>query len=214
MRLAVEPIMSQIALPLDWPADETDADFIVSRCNSVAVRHLEHVGTWPVWTTLLVGPRKSGRSLLGRIFALKSGGTLIDNGEAGDEERIFHAWNAAQERRRPLLIIADNAPPLWMPELPDLRSRLVATPVIRIEDPDDQLISAMIERLLETRGIPTRPDFRSYVSTRIERSYISVLRFVDLVDHLALARRGAKIGIPLAKRALEEMGMFDEGRVG
>ncbi|RJF91071.1 chromosomal replication initiator DnaA [Sphingomonas cavernae] len=205
--------MSQIALPLDWPADETDADFIVSPCNAVAVRHLEHVGTWPVWATLLVGPRKSGRSLLGRIFALKSHGTLIDNAEEQGEDRIFHAWNMAQEARRPLLIIADRAPPEWKPRLADLRSRLAATPLVRIDQPDDALIDALIERLLAQRGILTRPDFRAYATARIERSYIAVMRFVDMVDHLALEKRGTKIAIPLAKRVLAEMGVIDESPV-
>jgi len=204
--------MSQIALPLDWPADETDADFIVSASNAAAVRHLEHVATWPVWATMLTGPRKSGRSLLARIFVLKSGGTLIDNAEEQNEERIFHAWNAAQESRHPLLIVCDRAPPEWRPRLADLRSRLSATPAIRLGEPDDQLIDRLIERLLGSRGIVTRPEFRAYVVTRIERSFIAVQRFVDLVDQAALARR-AKIGIPLAKQVLAEMGVIDESRL-
>ena len=42
------------------------------RRNADAVRHLGHWSLWPVTATLLTGPRKSGRSLLGRIFAAKS----------------------------------------------------------------------------------------------------------------------------------------------
>ena len=59
--------------------------------------------------TLVTGPRKSGRSLLGRIFVRKTGGRLFDNAEDHDEEALFHAWNDAQARRRPLLIVADRA---------------------------------------------------------------------------------------------------------
>lgn len=204
--------MSQIALPLDWPADETDADFIVTGSNAVAVKHLEHVSTWPVWATLLVGPRKSGRSLLGRIFALKTGGMLIDNAETQTDDSIFHAWNIAQEIRRPLLIIADRPAPEWKPRLSDLRSRLAATPMVRLGDPDDQLIDALIERLLAARGIATKPEFRAFVVARIERSFIAVMRFVDLVDQAALARR-VKVGLPLARPVLAEMGVIDESYV-
>ena len=204
--------MSQIALPLDWPADETDADFIVTQSNTTAVKHLEHVSTWPVWATLLTGPRKSGRSLLGRIFALKTGGMLIDNAETQAEDSIFHAWNIAQEIRRPLLIIADRPAPEWKPRLSDLRSRLAATPAVKLGDPDDELIDALIERLLAARGIIARPEFRAYAVARIERSFIAVLRFVDLIDQLALARR-VKIGVPLARQALAEIGVIDESYV-
>jgi len=204
--------VSQIALPLDWPAGETDADFIVGASNSAAVRHLEHVGTWPVWATVLTGPRKSGRSLLGRIFALKTGGRLIDDAEEQPEERIFHAWNAAQEIRRPLLIVTDRAPPEWRPRLPDLRSRLAATPVVRLGEPDDLLIGDLIERQLAARGIVTKSDFRTFVVARIERSFVAVLSFVDLVDQAALARR-ARVNVALARAVLAEMGVIDESRV-
>ncbi|MGV3480989.1 MAG: chromosomal replication initiator DnaA [Sphingobium sp.] len=201
--------MSQIALPLDWPADETDADFLVSASNAAAVRHLEHVGTWPVWATVLNGPRKSGRSLLGRIFTLKSKGILIDNAEEQSEEKIFHAWNAAQEIRKPLLIVTDRTPSDWRPRLVDLRSRLAATPIIRLEDPDDGLIDMLIEKQLGARGILTTPEFRAFVVARIERSFIAVLRFVDLIDQAALARR-RRINITLARQVLSEMGVIDE----
>lgn len=201
--------MNQIALPLDWSADETDADFIVSSSNAAAVKHLEHLSTWPVWATLLTGPRKSGRSLLARIFVLKTGGTLIDNAEEQPEDRIFHAWNTAQETRHPLLIVSNRAPPEWKPRLADLRSRLSATPAIRLEEPDDVLIDLLIERQLAARGVFTRPEFRAYVVARIERSFVTVLRFIDMVDQAALAQR-VKIGIPLAKQVLAEMGVIDE----
>jgi hypothetical protein len=201
--------VSQIALPLDWPADETDADFLVSTSNANAVRHLEHIGTWPVWATVLAGPRKSGRSLLGRIFALKTKGVLLDNAEEQPEEKIFHAWNAAQEIRRPLLIVTDRTPGDWKPRLADLRSRLAATPIIRLDDPDDKLIDMLIERQLGARGILTLPEFRAFVVARIERSFIAVHRFVDLVDQAALARR-SRININLARQVLGEMGVIDE----
>lgn len=204
--------MSQIALPLDWPADETDADFLVSDSNAAAVNHLERVSTWPVWATVLTGPRKSGRSLLGRIFALKSGGTLIDNALDHPEDKIFHAWNAAQEIRRPLLIITDRAPGEWSPRLPDLRSRLAATPVIRLGEPDDRLIDMLIEKQLAARGIMTKAEFRAYAVARIERSFVAVHRFIDLIDQAALARR-AKIAIPLAREVLAQMGVIDESPI-
>jgi hypothetical protein len=103
----------QIALPLDWPAGADERDYIVSEANKPLIRHLEHWSLWPVMATILTGPRKSGRSLLGRIFVGKSGGEMIDDADRADEEAIFHAWNRAQERRRPLILAADMPPPIW-----------------------------------------------------------------------------------------------------
>lgn len=200
--------MNQIALPLDWPASESDADFIVTAASALAVRHLEAVGTWPVKATILTGPRKSGRSLLGRIFAGKTGARLIDDAEERPEAELFHAWNRAQEEHRPLLIIADVPPPLWQPNLPDLRSRLAATPVATLEPPDDLLIALLIDRQLAQRGLLVPPGLASYVAARIERTHIAVLRFCDLVDDAALAS-GRRVSQPLARDVLRRMGVID-----
>lgn len=197
--------MSQIALPLDWPVPEDESSFVVTDANRLAVRHLGHIALWPVMTTILTGPRKSGRSLLGRIFAGKSGGAVIDDAERADEEAIFHAWNRAQATRRPLLLIADAAPPLWSVALPDLRSRLGATSRIAIGEPDDALAGALIERLLGARGLTAPPDLIRYLLPRIERSYLGIQRIVDAIDEIALARR-ARPGVALGRQALELIG--------
>lgn len=200
--------MSQGALPLDWPAAENEQDFIVSACNELAVRHLSHWSLWPVMTTILTGPRKSGRSFLGRLFAQK-GGDLIDEADRADEEELFHAWNRAQASHRPLLLIADAVPPLWQAKLPDLRSRLGATPVIRIEEPDDALVPALCERLLVARGLAPLPGLGDWLGRRIERSYFGIHRAIDAIDAAAYGARG-KIGIPSAREALIAAGVMEE----
>ena len=158
--------MNQIALPFDWPAPETAESFIVTAANAEAVKWLEHPATWPVRATLLTGPRKSGRSLLGRIIASKSDATLIDDAETQREADIFHRWNLAQEDRKPLVIIALYPPPQWKIALPDLASRLKATPHVRISEPDDELVGLLLEKLLGQRGLGLKPDVRAYVMAR------------------------------------------------
>src|SRR3546814_3648357 len=103
--------MSQFALPFEWPADPRDDEFLVSSSNAAAVHTLEHWGAWPVMTALLVGPRKSGRSLLARIFVAKSHGSIIDDSDRVAETDLFHAWNRAQAERHPLLMVTEPAPP-------------------------------------------------------------------------------------------------------
>ena len=190
--------MSQIALPLGWPADERQEDFLVSDSNARAVRHLEHWGTWPVMATMLTGPRKSGRSLLGRLFARKSGGRVIDDADRKPEEELFHAWNAAQEAHRPLLIVADEPPPAWKIRLPDLRTRLGATPVISLSDPDDVLAAGLIEKLLLQRNLQVPPGLVQWLAPRIERTHVGIIRAVDALDEAALAKR-VRISVKLAR---------------
>ncbi len=193
--------MIQPALPLDWPADEADDAFIVTPSNAAAVRHLDAIGTWPVSTSLLTGPRKSGRSLLGRIFAQRSGGRLIDDADRRDERSLFNAWNEAQATRQPLLLVAEVPPPEWRVSLADLRSRLSATPVITLGPPDDELIGALLAQLLARRGLAVGPEVIAYLVPRSARSHISVIDLVDALDAASLARRRA-VTIPLAREVL------------
>ena len=156
---------------------------------------------------MLTGPRKSGRSLLGRIFVRKTGGRLFDNAESHDEEALFHAWNDAQARRKPLLIVADAPPPAWKIALPDLRSRLAATPQVEIGPPDDALIGQLIVKLLGDRGIAAPPDLADYLVPRIERTYVAVLRSSTCSTGSMLSHH-RRMTVPLAKRALDEAGMI------
>jgi hypothetical protein len=203
--------VSQIALPLDWPEGSEERDFIVTPANEAIVRHFQHWSLWPVMATMLTGPRKSGRSLLGRIVAVRAGGELIDPGEDADEEAIFHAWNRAQGKRRPLIIVVDAPPPAWTIKLPDLKSRMMATPVITMPEPDEDLAAGLIEKLCHLRGLPASPELIRYLVPRIERSFLGIHRTVDALDELALQRRQA-LTVPLARMALMSLGVIDESR--
>lgn len=204
--------MNQIALPLDWPVADREEDFLLSDSNRVAFDHLRRWSLWPVMATLVTGPRKSGRSLLGRIFARKTGGRLFDDAERQDEEALFHAWNEAQERRRPLFIVADAPPPAWEVALPDLRSRLAATPHVAILAPDDALIAQLIVKLLGDRGIAVSTEIADYLVPRIERSYVAVLNVVDILDQAMLSHH-RRMTVPLARRALEDARMVGRSRI-
>ena len=199
---------AQLALPLEWPADPHDDEFLVTQSNERAVQQLEHWSTWPVAAVVVTGPRKSGRSLLARIFAAKAGGQLIDDAEQQKEADIFHAWNRAQETRKPVVIVAYAAPPEWAIRLPDLRSRLVASPTLRLGDPDEALMRALFERQFYRRGLDARPDLIEWLVRRIERTHVALLRAVDVLDEAVLGSR-KRLSIALARATLAEAGLID-----
>lgn len=198
--------MNQLRLPLGLP-EARETEFLVGESNARAVHQLEHWATWPVMSALLVGPRKSGRSLLARIFAAKSGGRIIDDADRAKETDIFHAWNRAQEERRPLLIVAEAAPPAWDVRLPDLRSRLAASPLLEIGTPDDQLMPQLIERAFEKHLLHARPDVIAWLAKRIERSHVAILRVADLLEMEAVDTR---LSIPAMRAVLAENGLITE----
>ena len=192
---------AQPALPFDWPADEALDRFVVTPSNADAVRHLETPATWSMPATVLAGPRQSGRSLLARVFVHNSGGRMIDDADRADERRLFTAWNEAQATRVPLLLVVERAPPAWAVALPDLASRLAATPVATIAPPDEALAGQLVARILERRGIVVAPEVLAYLAPRAPRTHHALVALADRLDAASLAERRA-ITIPLVRRVL------------
>ncbi len=198
----------QIALPLDWPQNQGESRLIVTDANREAFEHFRKWSLWPVKATLLAGPRHSGRSLLARNFVDRVGGRVIDRADKVDEEELFHAWNAAQESGRPLVLVVDSAPPEWEISLPDLRTRIAVTPVVRINEPDDQLFQALVQLHFADRGLHIPTDALRFMSERLHRDYWTVERAVEAVDRYAIAER-ARLSLPTIRKALIDAGMID-----
>lgn len=198
----------QIALPLDWPQSQGESRLIVSDSNRDAFEHFRKWSLWPVKATILTGPRRSGRSLLARAFVERVGGRLIDQADHAEEEELFHAWNAAQESGRPLVMIVDRAPPEWEIRLPDLRTRIAVTPVTRIAEPDDRLFRALVQLHFADRGLHIPAEALRFMSERLHRDYWTVERAVEAVDRFAIEER-ARLSLPTIRRALIDAGMID-----
>lgn len=198
----------QIALPLDWPQSQGDSRLIVTQSNRAAFDHFRGWSMWPVKASLLAGPRRSGRSLLARSFVERVGGRLVDQAEQADEEELFHAWNAAQESGRPLVMIVDGVPPDWDIGLPDLKTRIAVTPVAHISGPDDAMFQALIELHFADRGLHIPRDALRFMAERLHRDYLTAERAVEGVDRFAMAER-ARLSLPTVRRALIDAGMID-----
>jgi len=198
----------QIALPLDWPQSAGDARLIVSDANREAFEHFRKWSMWAVKATILTGPRRSGRTLLARTFVERVGGRLFDDADQRDEEELFHAWNQAQDTGRPLVMVADRAPPEWAPALPDLRTRLAVTPTATIGLPDDALFAGLIELFFADRGLHIPADALRFMSERIERDYWNAERAVEAVDRFAISER-ARLTLPTIRRALIDASLLD-----
>jgi Bacterial dnaA protein len=199
----------QIALPLDWPQTEGESRFIVSDANRSAFDHFRNWSLWPVKTTVLTGPRRSGRTLLARTFAERVHGRVIDQAESRDEEEVFHAWNDAQDSGLPLVLVADEAPPAWSPKLPDLRTRLAITSVATISQPDDALFEGLIQLLFADRGLHVPRDALRFMTERLNREYWTAERAVEEVDRYAISER-ARVTMPTIRRALSNARMIGD----
>jgi chromosomal replication initiation ATPase DnaA len=209
-----------------------EEDFLVSGSNAAAHAAIELWPDWPGRTLVLVGPAGAGKSHLGAIWAGRAGATVVDASgfahadipalarcghvllEDADrlrdqQNRLFHLLNLLTETGGSLLLTACTFPDRWGFDIPDLLSRLRRAMVAEISRPDDDLIRAVLVKLLVDRQLTIEIAVIDYVLTRLEPTLDAVRRLVDSLDREALSR-GRRITRPIAADVLGAMQASEE----
>lgn len=179
--------MSQIALPLHALAPGQSSRIVIGNANASVAGALDEPEAWPFRTAVLVGPPRSGKSLLGKWFAAHGKGAVIDGADSEDETEVFHRWNRAQQDGEPILLISNGDP--WMITLPDLRSRIGGSMHLTIGVPDDAMVADLLSAHAEARHLPASDALCNYLLPRIERSFANIERVVSEIDRISLERK-------------------------
>lgn len=174
----------------------------MGNANQAAIEAMATAAAWPFRTAVLVGPPRSGKSLIARWFAGKGEGDAIDDADRIDETELFHRWNRAQEQGKALLLVAGQHQGGWRIALPDLASRIGAALHLAIGVPDDAMLAELIMVHADQRGLALGPETAAYLAARTERSHLGVERLVETIDRLSLERK-APPGLGLCRDALE-----------
>jgi chromosomal replication initiation ATPase DnaA len=212
----------QLALDLGHRPALGRSDFLVSTANRDAVAWIDRWPDWPGRVLGLYGPPGCGKSHLVRVFAARSGASIvaaadlalplsesffaatapvaIEDGEGvRDERALLHAFNALRERGLDLLLSGRESPARWSVVLPDLSSRLRAVTAVGIAAPDDDLLAAVVVKLFADRQLQIAPDVVTYLIRRIDRSFDAARRVVAAADADSLAE-GRAVTIPLIRK--------------
>ena len=207
-------------LTFDWPVGVAlgPEDFFVSDANADAFAILRASDTWAEGKLVLTGPEGAGKSHLARVFMADTGAVLwdgIDTHPGGpvvvedadrlphaQEEALFHLHNNLRGQH-PLLLTARAAPARWDIALPDLKSRMQATQIARIDDPDDALLQVLLMKLFADRQINPPVTLVQYLAPRIERSFTAAQAIVAALDAEAL-RLKKPIGRGMAAALLDK----------
>ena len=193
--------MSQIALPLA-AGRPGPSRIVIGNANAAVIEACATATAWPFRTALLIGPPRSGKSLIARWFAESGAGEAIDDADQMDETDLFHRWNRAQEQAAPQLLISGNA--AWKISLPDLASRIGAALHMELGAPDDAMLAELIAVQAEQRGLALGPDATAYLAARCERSHLGAEQLVAAIDRLSLERKAAP-GMAIWRAALDEL---------
>ena len=203
--------MAQFALPLTIGGD-APARIIVGPPNQAVIDAFARAAEWPFRTAILVGPPRSGKSLLARWFAESRAGEALDDADRLPEDELFHSWNRAQASAAPLLLVSSVAPGGWRIALPDLASRLGAALVLEIGPPDDAMLADLIAEHAARRGLALGEGAAAWLLPRIERSHAAVEALIAAIDRLSLERK-SPVTISLLRDALTPAGTERQPRL-
>ena len=196
--------MSQLPLPMAWTRRGGPESLLIHAANTEAVALVRDWQRWPSSCTLLIGPSRSGRTLIGQAFLAESGGMLVDDADRTDEERLFNIWNESRDTGRPLLLIAQEAPPTWQIALPDLRTRLATAAIARIAPPDEAVSAALIAHGLELAGSAFAPDVPEFLARRTQRCYEAIDAVITELNALSLAST-QKLSVSMIRHSLRNI---------
>ncbi|QQA41308.1 chromosomal replication initiator DnaA [Pelagovum pacificum] len=214
-------------LSFHWPreAELDEQSYFVSEANDHAWRVTVAPETWPAHKLVLVGPEGAGKTHLARLFADRTGALILDapalTGDealpddapavvledadrlpAQAEEFVFHLHNSLHRTGRPFLSTACTPPTSWPTALPDLVSRMTAASVVRIGNPDDDLLEAVLLKLLVDRHLKFEDALIPYLVTHMNRSFADASRMVAMLERRAVDERRA-ISRRLAREILD-----------
>ena len=215
--------LNQLILNFNFEQNFKNLDFYVSKSN-------EHVfnliNNWPKNKEKflnIIGEKFSGKSHLINIFLEKNKGLKINSKNLNEkflqetkfyqniiledlttsiDEKLFYTLINIVDSENKHLVTTSEIPIMKMNfTLSDLHSRSKIFFLTRIENPDDDLIFALILKNLSDRQISIDKKLIDYIIKRIDRSYSNISDFIYKIDQISLKKKRS-IDFKIIKEAL------------
>ncbi len=203
--------LNQLLLDFNFKQSFNEYDYYVSKSNFFAFNLIDK---WPKWEKKILnvyGEKFSGKTHLANIFKSKSKALFIKENEINDElfkkiklfesiiidgfsntvsENLTYSFfNLIDQDNKYLLINSEIPINEFDFKLPDLSSRSKNLLTARIENPDDELIFAIILKNFSDRQIKMEKKIIEFIVNRIDRSYRKIYEFIYKIDELSLKKK-------------------------
>jgi chromosomal replication initiation ATPase DnaA len=217
--------LNQLLLDFDYEQNFRDDDFYVGKSNFYS---FELINNWPKWEKNFLnisGEKFSGKTHLTDIFLKKFDGIKIESSLLTDEnlkiikpyqnviledldlnvnEKLIYSLFNIIDQDNKFLIITSLEPIAEINFiLKDLKSRTKNCLLAKIENPDDELMFALILKNLSDRQITLDKKLIDFIIKRVERSYGKIFEFIYKIDKISLKKKKS-IDFKIINEALEE----------
>lgn len=217
-------------LSLGFPATEPKLTaLLVTEANESAVAVLRAPQAWPFHTICLLGPPRSGLSALARAWgrefdgqyyaardfsrlktpglsALAEGYSIVDDADqVKKSENLLTLIDSAAAGGGRVLLTSKRHPSQWPTGSADLKSRLMALPVVEIHEPDEDMLKARLEAAAARYFLKLEPEVIKYMVPRLELSYEAIETFVEKLSD-KVTEAGRPPSVPMAREVVENLG--------
>jgi len=216
--------LNQLLLDFNYEQNFKDDDFYVGKSNYYT---FEIINKWPKWEKNILnisGEKFSGKTHLVNIFLKKFNGIKIESNLLNnknlksikpfqciiledltleiDENLIYTLFNIIDQDNKFLIVTSIKSIAEIDFKLKDLRSRTKNCLLAKIENPDDELMFAIILKNLSDRQITLDKKLINYIIKRIDRSYSKIFEFIYKIDEISLKKKKS-IDFKIINEALE-----------
>tara|TARA_B100001939_G_scaffold46092_1_gene35632 strand:+ start:2278 stop:2934 length:657 start_codon:yes stop_codon:yes gene_type:complete len=203
--------LNQLLLEFDHKIEFNEHDYYVSKSNFFAFNLIQN---WPNWEKKILnisGDKFSGKTHLAKIFESKSKALyltkenlnedifktiklkesiIIDDFEIIENEKLLYSlFNLIYQDNKYLLILSNKSINEINFRLEDLNSRAKNCIFAKIQNPEDDLIFAIILKSFSDRQIKLEKKIVEFIIKRIDRSYGKIYEFIYKVDQLSLKKK-------------------------
>ena len=210
---------SQLSFNLDFrPAYGRD-DFFVGPANEEAISNIDKWPDWGVSPFLVIyGEEGSGKKHIASVWQSKSNAVVLDAksfpeadiqkilddtpniilhqlhlllGDRDQEEKLFHIYNKyiTLPEKSHVLMTSRMAPSRDEIVIPDLRSRIMGSQIVRIRNPDDMMLLQVLGKQLTDKGFQPSEDLLLYAVNLMERSWTMPKRLAEMLHRISLDQK-------------------------
>lgn len=199
----------QLPLDLSIKPDFSAPAFLQGAGTAEGWAALKNTAGWANHALALIGPKGCGKTHLGHIWAVeneavrlnghdefspkaewKGRALWIDNAAGADEFTLFTLINLAIASDLKGLLLTDRTQPSdWQVQIPDLHSRLKNLQTARLEEPDDKLLTAIVEKMFKDKGLKVSGTLTSFLLANTERSVDALRSLITNLDRAAASEK-------------------------
>lgn len=182
-----------------WGAEQTGKTHLAQAlchqadCNSLTAAYL------PLENSELTPSIVEGMSFM-ELVCLDNLDRIIQENEW--QIALFNLYNELKNEGRSLIVLCNQPPAEMAINLADLKSRLTAMEVYRLEGLSDEDKMTLLKRRASNRGIELADEVINFIFTRYSRALPELMAILEKLDHSSIALK-RKVTIPLVKEILD-----------